>query len=103
MTIDQKSLMRIIACLSDEALIEAIRKMPTHDLCHLPYESAPATWRDSEGKEWTIEGKCLILGERAVMWTSSDQAGDDDHIVITAPADPVTAAQEYASEIAADL
>ena len=103
MKLNNKDLMRMIAALSDAAIIEAIQSMPDGELNHMPFDSGAAEWTDSEGKQWEITGKCLVLGDRAILWTSCDGSPDDDHTVIRAPSDPAQAAQEYADEIAAEL
>lgn len=100
---DHTSLLRIVSSISDDALLDAIRTMPASGLCHLPYESAESEWTDAEGKRWTLAAHCLPIGARAILWTSCDEAPDDDHIVIRCPVDAAQCAQEYADEIASGL
>lgn len=99
MSLDAIHLTSILESVSDDTLAQAILMMTIREVMRLPFAAATVKWADPNGKEWDLEGRCLVIGTRAVLWTHSDEAGDTDHIVIKAPADPVTAAHEYAVEI----
>jgi hypothetical protein len=101
MTID--NLTTLLNSMPNEALIDAVQAMDGTQLSRMPYDSAEAEWTDTEGKTWTLTGRCLTVGARAVLWTSCDEAPDADWVVIDAPADDAVAAKAHADEIAAGL
>jgi len=43
--------------------------------------STDVVWYDSEGTDFVLTGRALILGGRAFLWTTCDEAGECDREV----------------------
>lgn len=69
-----------------------------------PDESHVAVWQDCITGTWELPTHGLIVGDRVVLWTLTDEAGVNDVSVVEADGDDISEqVREYAEDIASQL